>query len=198
MKKYGVYSILLAAVLFAGCSQRNVEMKSSTQSQNDATMQSQGSKSESTISAIDANNDANNDGSNSSDGMSSDDSKSNGNYVMVAGKKVFVENLYFAFDKYNLDESNRELAKSNAVKLSALDQNTKIKLEGNSDEWGTDEYNYALALKRAKSAKDALIADGISSSSITMVSFGESNPTCTDKTVECWKENRRVEYKLLP
>ena len=194
MKKYGVYSVLLAAVLFAGCSQKNVEMDGSTQSQNGATSQSQANNSESAMNSMDSSTDT----MSSHDGMSSDNSKSNGNYVMVAGKKVFVENLYFAFDKYNLDESNRELAKSNAVKLSALDQNTKIKLEGNSDEWGTDEYNYALALKRAKSAKDALVADGISSSSITMVSFGESNPTCTDKTVECWKENRRVEYKLLP
>jgi len=195
MKKYGVYSVLLAAVLFAGCSQKNVEMDANSQNKNEMKKEMQDANSESKMEKMDAANETMN---GSSDMMSSDDNQMNGNYLMVAGKKVFVDNLYFAFDKYNLDDSNRELAKSNAVKLSSLEQNTKIKLEGNSDEWGTDEYNYALALKRAKSAKDALIADGISSSSITMVSFGESNPTCTDKTVECWKQNRRVEYKLLP
>jgi len=195
MKKYGVYSVLLAAVLFAGCSQKNVEMDANSQNKNEMKKEMQDANSESKMEKMDAANETMN---GSSEMMSSDDNQMNGNYLMVAGKKVFVENLYFAFDKYNLDDSNRELAKSNAVKLSSLEQNTKIKLEGNSDEWGTDEYNYALALKRAKSAKDALIADGISSSSITMVSFGESNPTCTDKTVECWKQNRRVEYKLLP
>ncbi|OUR74489.1 hypothetical protein A9Q76_01050 [Arcobacter sp. 31_11_sub10_T18] len=195
MKKYGVYSVLLAAVLFAGCSQKNVEMDANSQNKNEMKKEMQDANSESKMEKMDAANETMN---GSSDMMSSDDNQMNGNYLMVSGKKVFVENLYFAFDKYNLDDSNRELAKSNAVKLSSLEQNTKIKLEGNSDEWGTDEYNYALALKRAKSAKDALIADGISSSSITMVSFGESNPTCTDKTVECWKQNRRVEYKLLP
>jgi len=197
MKKYGVYSVLLAAALFAGCSQKNVEMdaNSQDQSQGQVKQDMQDKSSESKMDKMDTANESMTD---SSDMMSSDDSQMNGNYLMVAGKKVFVENLYFAFDKYNLDDSNRELAKTNALKLSSLNQNSKIKLEGNSDEWGTDEYNYALALKRAKSAKDALIADGISSSSITMVSFGESNPTCTDKTVECWKQNRRVEYKLLP
>jgi peptidoglycan-associated lipoprotein len=196
MKKYGVYSVLLAAVLFAGCTQKNdVMMDSDSQNNNEMKKEMQNPNSESKMEKMDAENETM---KSSSDMMSSDDNQINGNYLMVAGKKVFVENLYFAFDKYNLDDSNRELAKSNAAKLSSLDQNTKIKLEGNSDEWGTDEYNYALALKRAKSAKDALIADGISSSSITMVSFGESNPTCTDKTVECWKQNRRVEYKLLP
>jgi len=195
MKKYGVYSVLLAAALFAGCSQKNVEMDANSQNKSQMKTDMQDANSESKMAKMDSANDSMSD---SSSMMNDDHNQMNGNYVMVSGKKVFVENLYFAFDKYNLDDSNRELAKSNAVKLSSLEQNTKIKLEGNSDEWGTDEYNYALALKRAKSAKDALIADGISSSSITMVSFGESNPTCTDKTVECWKQNRRVEYKLLP
>ena len=191
MKKYGVYSLILAAVLFAGCSQKTVEMED--QNQNHANHDMKKSSSESNLDNMNGSNDSMDHTS-----MMENDNPVNGNYLMINGKKVLVENLYFAFDKYNLNESNREIAKTNAVKLSSLDQNTKIKLEGNSDEWGTDEYNYALALKRAKSAKDALVADGISSSSIAMVSFGESNPTCTDKTVECWKQNRRVEHKLLP
>jgi len=75
---------------------------------------------------------------------------------------------------------------------------TIIKLEGNCDEWGTDEYNYALGLKRAKTAKDALVADGVDAQKIIMVSFGESNPICTQKNTTCWKMNRRVDYRLLP
>ena len=192
MKKYGVYSLLLATILFSGCSQKNVEIDSS-KNQNEKQNQNQVATSESSLDKVNEAN-AQMDHSN----MNEEQASVNGNYLMIAGKKVFVDNLHFAFDKYNLDDENREIAKSNAVKLSVLSKNVKIKLEGNSDEWGTDEYNYALSLKRAKAAKDALISDGISSSSITMVSFGESNPTCTDKTVECWKQNRRVEYKLLP
>jgi len=45
---------------------------------------------------------------------------------------------------------------------------------------GSDEYNYALGLKRAKSTKDALISrGGISPSKIIIVSYGESSPLCT-------------------
>jgi len=192
MKKYGVYSILLAAALFTGCSQKNVEIDSS---KNQDTAMA-GASSSSSESSLDQVSESNNQMDHST--MMETQNPANGNILMIAGKKVLVENLYFAFDKYNLNDENREVAKTNAVKLSAVNQNVKIKLEGNSDEWGTDEYNYALSLKRAKAAKNALVADGIPSSSITMVSFGESNPTCTDKTVECWKQNRRVEYKLLP
>lgn len=189
MKKYGIYSILLAAILFAGCSQKDVEIDSS---KDQSQAQDQMAGSESSLDSISEDNIS------MSQANESLNDPLSGNYLVIANKRVFVENLYFAFDKYDLDDKNREIAKTNAVKLAARTESTKIKLEGNSDEWGTDEYNYALSLKRAKTAKDALIADGIPSSSITMVSFGESNPTCTEKTTECWKQNRRVEYKLLP
>ena len=73
-----------------------------------------------------------------------------------------------------------------------------IILEGNCDEWGSDEYNFALGLKRAEAVKKAIVAEGVDASRVSMVSFGESSPTCTDKTKECWAQNRRVDFKLLP
>jgi peptidoglycan-associated lipoprotein len=120
---------------------------------------------------------------------------------VIEGNTVILSSIHFAFDKYNLNDQMREIATENSVKIDNTIQsynNLKIKLEGNCDEWGTDEYNYALGLKRAKTAKDALIADGISDDRILMVSFGESNPVCTEKNVACWKLNRRVDYRLLP
>ena len=53
-------------------------------------------------------------------------------------------------------------------------------------------------LKRANTVKTAIIAEGVDEKRITMVSYGESNPVCTDKTKECWAQNRRVDTKLLP
>ena len=95
----------------------------------------------------------------------------------------------------------REVTTSNYVKIDETQQSysdLKIKLEGNCDEWGSDEYNYALGLKRAKATKDALVADGVDAKKIVMVSFGESNPVCTQRNTACWKMNRRVDYRLLP
>jgi len=119
----------------------------------------------------------------------------------IDGNTVLLESVHFAFDKYNLTDEMREVATVNYNKISATQQSyngLKIKLEGNCDEWGTDEYNYALGLKRAKTAKDALVADGVDAQKIIMVSFGESNPICTQKNTTCWKMNRRVDYRLLP
>jgi len=88
-------------------------------------------------------------------------------------------------------QGNSDLAKGAAADYV-------VKLEGNCDEWGSDEYNFALGLKRAKSVKNEMVANGVDAKRITMVSFGESNPTCSAKTQDCWAQNRRVDVKLLP
>ena len=106
--------------------------------------------------------------------------------------------IYFDFDQFTVTSAmqNKITNDADAAKVAVAKYN--IKLEGNCDEWGSDEYNFALGLKRADSVKKGLIANGVDASKITMVSYGESNPTCSDKTQECWANNRRVDFKLLP
>ena len=106
--------------------------------------------------------------------------------------------VYFAFDEFTITTEMQTgvAADANVAKEAASMYN--IKLEGNCDEWGSDEYNFALGLKRADSVKKALVAHGVDASKITMVSYGESNPTCNDKTQDCWAKNRRVDFSLLP
>jgi peptidoglycan-associated lipoprotein len=106
--------------------------------------------------------------------------------------------VYFAFDKFNIDADASSSIKENATLATSKATDFMIKLEGNCDEWGSDEYNFALGLKRANAVKNEMVADGVDASRITMVSYGESNPTCTEKTRECWAKNRRVDFKLLP
>ena len=164
MKKLGVYSLLVAAMLFStGCSEKNADMNVDNGAQD----------------SVNTNSDTNlSDG-----GFSALEKAANGNWYMINGQRVLIEHVYFAFDKYNLTSENKDKATSNASKLSALSADATVTVSGNTDEWGSDEYNYALGLKRANSVKEVLVANGVSAN-ISLVSLGESNPTCTKKTKE--------------
>ena len=70
---------------------------------------------------------------------------------------------------------------------------SRMSLEGNADERGSREYNVGLGERRGNAVSSALQANGGSASQITVVSYGEERPTCTDSNEDCWAKNRRVE-----
>jgi len=108
------------------------------------------------------------------------------------------EVVHFDFDKYNIREDQLPIVEQVANILKDTKTNYTVRIEGNCDEWGTDEYNYALGLKRAKTVKQALIDLGVPSQKLTIISYGESNPVCTAHTKACWAKNRRDNFTLLP
>jgi peptidoglycan-associated lipoprotein len=123
---------------------------------------------------------------------------SNGKYTGSDGvSKSGIKMLYFASDSYTLEEDQVKRLMSDIPKIKNLTANGKIIVEGNCDEFGTDEYNHALGLKRAKAVKKLLISAGISDSKIDTVSYGESNPTCTVDKPACHAKNRRAEINRI-
>ena len=117
----------------------------------------------------------------------------------IAAIEKDIQPIYFATDSYRISESELHKIDADAqVFNSELARDLSIKVEGNCDEWGTDEYNYALGLKRAKSAKDALSIVGVDEGRMSLISYGESKPVCFEHNEACWQQNRRVNFKLLP
>ena len=70
---------------------------------------------------------------------------------------------------------------------------SRMTLEGNADERGSREYNLGLGERRGNAVNSALQAAGGSASQLTVVSYGEERPTCTESGEDCWAKNRRVE-----
>ncbi len=107
-----------------------------------------------------------------------------------------LKSIYFGFDNYTVSSKMENRIYSNATHVRTRGLR-KVKVEGNCDEFGTDEYNYALGLKRAKAVKDRMVAQGVSADSMVIVSLGESNPSCSQPTDGCYEQNRRVDLHPL-
>jgi len=103
---------------------------------------------------------------------------------------------------FNLDSSEiNETAKAELVRTARClreNQRLLVRIEGNADERGTEEYNLALGDRRAQSVVRYLRMMGASEPQLKTVSFGKSNPLCTEHDEECWKQNRRAETKISP
>ena len=106
-----------------------------------------------------------------------------------------LQSIYFAFGAYGIssDMVNNMSKNVNIINNSSA----RIKIEGNCDEFGTDEYNYALGLKRAKAVKDGIVSQGVPESKMVIISYGESNPICSSPTDSCYEKNRRVDLRLV-
>ena len=110
-----------------------------------------------------------------------------------------IQSVYFDFDKFNVKESEKGKVDGNAKVLSTADaKQFTVRVEGNCDEWGSDEYNYALGLKRATTVQEALVKQGVAKDKTVLISYGESKPVCQEHNKDCWAKNRRVDHKLLP
>ena len=185
MKSIVLSSVATALLFFSGCSTTKPAVDTTVATETPAAQEVQAVETE-TISTENSMVDTSSNSSDSLTNMSMSDVESK------------LSSVYFAFDKYSITpEMQAKISKAAELgKTGASEFN--VKLEGNCDEWGSDEYNFALGLKRADAVKKALVAEGINSSRISMVSYGESNPVCTEQTKDCYAKNRRVDFKLLP
>ena len=106
--------------------------------------------------------------------------------------------IYFQFDRYTLDKKEEDkLSETIQIIKENLRPNQIIKLVGNTDYKGSEDYNYRLALLMAKSIKDIFVSHGIPEDQIHIMSYGEYNPICNKDTTRCRDKNRRVEINIL-
>jgi peptidoglycan-associated lipoprotein len=108
-----------------------------------------------------------------------------------------LRDIFFDFDKYDIRPEDSKTLDANAAWLKA-NPNQLVLIEGHCDERGTNEYNLALGERRAKAAMNYLVSQGVQASRITIISYGEERPTCTEKNEGCWAKNRRSHFLVKP
>ena len=102
--------------------------------------------------------------------------------------------LNFDFDKSVVKPQYFELLRN--VKDYVEQNNLKILIIGHTDSKGTDAYNMALGMRRAKAVRDKLLEFGLNPARIVGVeSMGESDPIAPNDTEQGRFENRRIQFK---
>jgi peptidoglycan-associated lipoprotein len=104
-----------------------------------------------------------------------------------------LKDVYFDFDKYDIRPGDAKILDANAGWLKQNDS-MLVLIEGHCDERGTNEYNLALGERRAKATMNYLVAQGIQANRITIISYGEERPVCTEKSESCWAQNRHSHF----
>ena len=111
-----------------------------------------------------------------------------------SGKRISsLQSVYFDFDKSSIRGNQRSVLNDNAQWLKQ-NKSKKVRVAGNCDDRGTEEYNIALGQRRANSVRNFLVSSGVSGSRISTISYGEEKGTCSAQTEGCWAKNRRADF----
>jgi len=106
------------------------------------------------------------------------------------------EAIYFDCDRAFIRPEFRPILKEKADYLKD-NPNVRIRIEGNCDERGTNEYNLALGERRANSANKFLVSLGVSPDQIEIVSYGEERPLALGHSKGAWAQNRRDDFEII-
>ena len=136
-------------------------------------------------------------GNSNSPGGNSGSSESSIQESRVRSFKVSnsLKDIHFKFDKYDLDSDSRRILQGNAEFLRN-NQGLHVEIQGHSDERGTNNYNIALGERRAHSTKKYLVSQGVDSSNVHVISYGEEKPFCFSSGETCWFQNRRAHFMV--
>lgn len=103
--------------------------------------------------------------------------------------------IHFEYDRSEILDADRSVMDQKSTVLTA-NHPLHLRIEGNTDERGSDEYNLALGMRRASAARRYLIEHGVDSTQLAVTSNGEEHPVCQGHDESCWSQNRRDEFVI--
>lgn len=104
--------------------------------------------------------------------------------------------INFAKGSAAIPEGNKALLKQAAEQLKKSPADTRVQIDGHTDNDGDDAANQKLSQQRAESVRAEMLKEGVPAAMLATKGFGETNPKASNDTPEGKFENRRIEYKV--
>lgn len=104
--------------------------------------------------------------------------------------------VYFEFDSSKITGEQVQRIETNADFIKKNAQ-LNVRIEGNCDPRGTQEYNLALGERRAQGAKSYLVNLGVDAERLSTVSFGEEKLLLFGHDEISWAQNRRADFVIV-
>lgn len=142
-------------------------------------------------------------------------SESNRNTILLKAREQKIQQLQQELETLHAKRSDRGMVMTLSNVLFAVDEavmapgaqreidqlseflrqnpERKVRIEGFTDNSGSDDYNLKLSQQRADALKHALTRQGISADRLTAVGYGEAYPVASNANAAGRQQNRRVE-----
>ena len=132
------------------------------------------------------------------------DGANTGGIPQGPGHQGWVENpdqfksdtVYFDFDSSSVKPGEKSKISAVADYLKS-NPAAAVRVEGNCDERGTEEYNRSLGERRALAVREEIVTLGIEPNRVDTTSYGKDRPADSGHDESAWKKNRRAEFILL-
>ncbi len=116
--------------------------------------------------------------------------------MRAAAQQISGNIVYFDFDKFDIKPEYREMLRQKAELMKRYPQ-IRVRIEGNCDSRGTQEYNLALGERRARAAYDYMAMLGVNAGQMEILSYGKEHPAVEGSGEAVWSKNRRDEFRII-
>lgn len=116
--------------------------------------------------------------------------------MRAAVQQITDGRVYFNFNKFNVENQYKDMLKQKSDLMKQY-PSIRVRIEGNCDDRGTQEYNLALGERRARAAYEYLVMMGVNPNQLEMISYGKENPAVQGNNEAAWTKNRRDDFRVI-
>ncbi len=116
--------------------------------------------------------------------------------IDVAAQTITDGVIYFDFNQYDISPEYQAILNQKATIMKQY-PSIRVRIEGNCDERGTQEYNLALGERRARAAYEYMVLLGVNPNQIEIISYGKERPAVAGSGEQTWALNRRADFRVI-